>query len=628
MIPESAPMTPPITLRLEPNSVDIQCAPGTLLDEALRSAGIEFAYPCGGNRFCGQCRVTFETGAPAPSPEETKLLSYPEIESGVRLACCAAPDRDAVIRLPGIEEVQIEHILREGIKTDIVVDPEVRKYRCELPPSTLEKPLSDWSRVSACLPEKIRAQARPTLHALQKMPALVQCAAEGGKPVTITLRAERVLDVECGDHAAEHFGVAVDLGTTTIAATLVDMHTGAELAHAGCMNPQRSFGFDLISRIHAVQEAPENLDLLHDRVIESIGGLIARMCAERGIKTDKVVSMALAGNTAMSHLFLRIDPRPLGHAPFAGTLRAGVRLEARDLALPIHPHAPVYVLPCIGGFVGGDIVAGALMANLEKLPGVSVFVDIGTNGEVVVADHGRLFATSCAAGPAFEGGKIRCGMIARDGAVHRVTFDGQDLALETLGGKPPVGICGSGLIEAFARGAETGLIQMNGRLAQPGKTAGTVPEKLALRLRDDGEDGLRIHLANDGGQGEIFISQADVREFQLCKGAVQTAILMVLKEMNLKLEQIDRFLVAGAFGNHLNVGDAIALGLLPGLPLEKIHFIGNSSLEGARCVLLNRYDMQRAEKIAEEAAFVELATRPEFQEHFAMAMMLCPAMDF
>ena len=657
----------PIRLFIEPGSRRIEVERGARLAHALERAGVEFAYPCAASQICGQCRVQFEKGAPPPTPEETGLLSYAEIASGTRLACCAVLTQDAQVRLPVSEILPTEHILNRGVKSDILVDPEVRKYRCVLPPSTLEAPVSDWRRVIHSLPDKVRAEARPTLDVLRKLPDSVACSHARNEPVTLTMRLNRVIEVECGDHTAEHAGVAVDLGTTTIAAALVDMNTGAELAVAGCRNPQRDFGADLISRIHAVQTDPQNLDALHSRAIEAISGLIAGMCRERSIAPETICAMSLAGNTVMSHLFLRIDPRGLGQAPFAGVLRAGVRLEGRDLGLPIHPHAPVYVLPCMGGFVGGDIVAGILMTKLEQQPGISVLVDIGTNGEVVVARAGKLHTTSSAAGPAFEGGKIACGMIARDGAINAVRFDGTDFQFSTLGGTPPLGLCGSGLIEAFARGLATGMIQMNGRMIQPGAVS-ALPPALAARLRTDGEHGLRIVLTQaEGGVGEsgaagngggansmgsmrstgstgsmgsigsirstesiggaveTWISQADVREFQLSKGAIQAAIAMILQEENIALDQIDRFLVAGAFGNNLNTEDAIALGILPDLPRERIFFIGNSSLEGARCVLLNRYERQRAERIAAEAHLVELASRPEFQERFAMSMMLAPA---
>ena len=614
-----------VVLTIEPGARRIELEAGTPFSEALELAGLDFAYPCARAKLCGECRVIFESGAPAPTDEEARLLHFDEIEAGVRLACCACATEDAVVRLPEAREVHTEHVLSAGYKRDVVVEPEVRKFARGLPPSTLEEPLSDWRRVVRALPPELRERARPTLSILRKLPEVVRCAESGDKPVTVTMQRNRVIEVECGDSSHEHYGVAVDLGTTTIAAVLVDMHEGTEIAAAGCMNPQRAFGHDLISRIHAVQTEPANLGAMHEKAIEAIGGLIREMCAERDIALESVRAMSLAGNTAMSHLFLRIDPRGLGQAPFAGALRAGVELEARDLGLPLHPHAPVYVLPCMGGFIGGDIVAGILMTKLEEQPGVSVLVDIGTNGEVVVAREGRLSATSSAAGPSFEGSGISCGMIAADGAIARVAFDGSDLAVATLGDGPARGICGSGLIEAFARSLETGLIDMGGRMRAADATDG-LPPAIAARVRD-GEPDLRLVLTPAAdGQRETFITQGDVRAFQLGKGAVQAAIAMVLDEMGIAVDAIDRFLVAGAFGNHLNVADSMALGLLPDMPREKVFFVGNSSLEGARCVLLNKYERQRAERIAEECGFVELATRPEFQDHFAMAMMLGPAM--
>jgi uncharacterized 2Fe-2S/4Fe-4S cluster protein (DUF4445 family) len=616
-----------ISLTLLPLDRRCEVEVGSRLSDALESQGVEIAYPCAGAHLCGRCKVRFEAGAPAPTEEENALLHYREIEDGVRLACCVVLISDAVVRLFS-EEARTETILNSGVRSEVVIDPEVKKFCCRLPPSTLERPVSDWSRVIQALPEKRRAEARPTLDVLRKLPEVVARAEKSGNCATLTMRDKRVFDVQCGCHENSHFGVAVDLGTTTIAAALVDMKSGAELGAAGCMNPQRAFGYDLISRIHAVQTDPRNLTIMHDKVIEAIGGLIVQMCGERDIPSAEVCAMSLAGNTAMSHLFLRIDPRSLGQAPFAGTLRAGVRMEARDLNIPIHPHAPVYVLPCMGGFVGGDIVAGILMTKLDQQPGVHVLVDIGTNGEVVVARNGEIYTTSSAAGPSFEGGKIHCGMVAGAGAIHQVRHEDGDLRVETIGGKPPRGVCGSGLIEAFARSLETGLLQMNGRITSR-DTADSLPEKLANRLQSpNGKESRILLVPGQHGLGEVYLSQSDVREFQLGKGAVQTAILMALEEVGVGMDKIDSFLVAGAFGNHLNPEDAVAVGLLPDVPLDRFHFVGNSSLEGARCVLLNQYERFRAERIAEKAHFVELATRPEFQDRFAMSMFLGPAMMF
>lgn len=610
-------------IEVRPMNATGEFAPATPLAEVFEQLGIDFAYPCAGARLCGRCRVVFEQGAPAPTSEEKQLLDYEDIEKGIRLACCTALAHDAVVVLPEADEIRMEHVLDKGVKSDIVVDPEVRKFCAELPDSTLENPMSDWLRITHCLPPKIRADARPTLSVLQKLPKVVRCADGNRDRVTVTIRSNRVIEAECGCHADRHYGVAIDLGTTTIAGELVNLNTGEIIRTGGCANPQRALGFDLISRIHAVQSDPQNLKRLHEDAVKAISALVADMYEAQGIDPMTIRAMALAGNTVMSHLFLAIDPTSLGQAPFAGTLRAGVRLEAHDLRLPIHPHAPIYVLPCMGGFVGGDIVAGILMSRLEQQSGVSVLVDIGTNGEVVVAHNGRLSATSSAAGPAFEGGKISCGMVARAGAVNRVDFDGQDFQLGTLNDQKPAGVCGSGLIEAFARSVEAGVLGANGRLVDP-STDGLSPA-LASRIRPS-DDGPRLLLADgSNGQSDIYITQADVREFQLGKAAVQTAIAMVLDQMGIALDQIDRFLVAGAFGNHLNLKDAMTLGLLPELPLDKVFFIGNSSLEGARCVLLNRYERERAERIAEEAEFVELATRPEFQDRFAMSTMLMPA---
>lgn len=617
-----------IQIVFEPAHITVDAVVGEVLSSVLSRVGIEFAYPCAGAHLCGRCRVTFREGAPDPTDEEKRLLAFRHIEAGVRLACCAVLTSDAVVELPVVQASHTEHILTSGVRSDVVVDPEVLKFACSLPESTLEKPLSDWARIVSSLPERLSDLARPTLNVLQKLPEVVRKAEAKDIPLTVMLRLHRVIDVEVGDSTAHQVGVAVDLGTTTISAVLVDMTQGTELVSAGCMNPQRRFGHDLISRIGACGELPENLGKMQEEALWAISGLIKKMCKKINIVSEKICSMALAGNTAMSHLFLKIDPSSLGTAPFAGTLRAGVRLEAQELDIPIHPHAPVYVLPCVGGFVGGDITAGVLVTRLLDLSGVSVMVDIGTNGEVVVARDGQMCATSSAAGPSFEGGRIGCGMIASPGAIDRVDYDGVDLKLSTLDDMPPVGVCGSGLIEFFTRALEVGLIGMNGSITtEESAISQGLSDALIARLNED-LTGRRITLiAAQEGREEIAITQQDVREFQLAKGAIQAAVRMTLDELNITPDQIDRFLVAGAFGAHLNLADAMGVGLLPQMPVERVHFIGNSSLEGARCVLLNRYERQRAELVAGRTKFLDLASKPEFQDRFAMAMFLGPPLD-
>ncbi|MBN1867413.1 DUF4445 domain-containing protein [Candidatus Sumerlaeota bacterium] len=618
-----------VVLTVEPGSRRIEASPGTRLSEAFRAAGVEVAYPCGEAQLCGRCLVRFESGAPRPTPDEERLLSRPDLDKGVRLACCCLVTDDGAVRVENGETDRVEPILDRRVRPDIAVDPEARRFCCTLSPSTLETPLADWPRVAAGLPEDVRSSARPTLDVLRKLPSVVSSAEKSDGRATVTISGDRVIDVVCGNRTDEHLGVAVDVGTTTLVGELVDMRTGEELASASCLNPQREFGLDIISRIHAVQKDPANLERLHRLVVGAIGGLIERMCAERRVASESIVAVALAGNTLMSHLLLSIDPSGLGRVPFAGTIRSGVRIEGRDLGLPVHPNSWVCVLPSIGGFVGGDIVAGMLLTRMKSLDGVSVLVDIGTNGEVAVANQGRLHAASSAAGPAFEGGKISCGMMAAEGAIDRVTFDDGDLRFRTIGDAPPRGVCGSGLIELFARALDAGLIEMNGRIVRrTDPRAQELAPALAARLDEDENGAPRIVLVapSDGREG-VFLTQDDVREFQLAKGAVQAAIRMVLAATEVPVDRIDRFLVAGVFGNHMNMDDAVRLGIVPEMAHSKIAFIGNSSIEGARSVLLSREECRRAEEIARETEFVELAGRPEFQEQFAMSMMLGPAIE-
>ncbi len=416
------------------------------------------------------------------------------------------------------------------------------------------------------------------------------------------------------------YGIAFDIGTTTVVGYLVDLESGKTLACVSGLNPQTVFGGDLISRISFAAEKSTHVKKLHQRIITFINDLSKHACDQAGVKRTEISKITVVGNTCMHHLFLQIDPTPLGKAPYNPVLKAAHHCKSKECGLRLHENAQVYVLPIIAGFVGADTVAMILSAQLSNNPGNTIAVDIGTNAEVVLKSDQGLVACSSPAGPALEGGQIRDGMRAAFGAIDSVSVDG-DIIIHTVGDAPALGICGSGLIDAIAVLLDLGIITESGRLLL--EPAELLPDAITARLRS-GENNIPefvlVSAAKSGNQQDIVLTQLDIRQLQLAKAAILSGVQTLMRHSNLEYDNIDSFLLAGGFGNYINMHNAQRIGLIPYLADGRIHYIANAAGLGAQMALLSDQCRAQAEKIAIDTEHLSLAGLPGFQKMYLEAM--------
>ena len=431
-----------------------------------------------------------------------------------------------------------------------------------------------------------------------------------------------LVDVEPGDTSERLFGIAFDLGTTTVVATLLDLATGTPVAVASLLNPQQPYGADVITRISATMMDPDALGRLTALAHEGLDQLVGEVCADGGVDRREVYEIALAGNATMVHLALGLDPEPLGVAPFVMASRSFDDLVAADLGVAVHPRARAYVFPALGAYVGGDIVAGALASGMDRDRRIRLFIDIGTNCEILLAAGDRLLATAAPAGPAFEGAAIRCGMRAAPGAVEGVKISDEDVLLQVIGDVAPVGLAGSGLVDAVAAMVAAGLVDASGRLVAP--DAPGVPPGLAARLRQVGQERVFVlaFLGDEPGSDTddptrwLYLSQRDIRELQFAKAAIATGWMLLLEEQGLTAADVAQVLLAGSFGSYLSPASAVRIGLVPDVALLRIVSAGNVAGEGAKMALLSLRERAAAQALLEEVHYVELSDRADFNDRF------------
>jgi uncharacterized 2Fe-2S/4Fe-4S cluster protein (DUF4445 family) len=401
--------------------------------------------------------------------------------------------------------------------------------------------------------------------------------------------------------------MAVDIGTTKIAVYLVDMESGKTLASRGLMNPQISYGEDVVTRIYAASRSAENADKLQALLVEALNGTLASLCAEAGVDRCGVVDAVIVGNTAIHHLFLKLPVGQLGLAPYVPALRAAIDVKARDLGLEMAAGAYVHLLPNIAGYVGADHVAMILGTRLQEASGVTLAIDIGTNTEICLNNRGEMASVSCASGPAFEGAHIRHGMRAAPGAIEHLRLSGDQLSIQTIGGEPPAGICGSGLLDAAAQMRLNDVMDSSGRILPHPR----------VRVRENGTK--EFVLAERPGKEDITISQKDIRELQLAKAAIRLGIRALAEGAGIAESEIDEVIIAGAFGTFIDVESAIVIGMLPPLPRERFRQVGNAAGTGARLALVSLRERRKTAEMASRVNYIELAAISEFNQKFAEA---------
>jgi uncharacterized 2Fe-2S/4Fe-4S cluster protein (DUF4445 family) len=513
-------------------------------------------------------------------------------------------------------------LAKTNTAADVPPDPAVRIRYVEMPRPGRGSDEADLARVAEAvrrgIPDCLPLSA--DLAMLRELPGrLRQCDFRG----TVVVADDTLLDFEPGNTEAEGFAVAVDVGTTTVVAVLVELATGTERGVVSRLNPQTSFGDDVVSRILYTQEHADGRDALQSAIVCAIDEMIGQLAEQAGVVRERIYEVTLSGNTTMQQLLLGLDPRCLGEVPFVPVTSQSVLVDAARLGFSIHPRGRAYVLPVIGGFVGGDTVSGILATSLADAPGPTLLVDIGTNGEIVLLADGRLSAASTAAGPAFEGARITHGMRAGVGAIEKVVVDGH-LRVNVIGGTAPVGLCGSALIDATAELLEHRVLTPEGRLLAPDRLPGDVLPFVRERVTSqDGKTAFVLATAEESGTGKpVLLLQRDLRELQLASGAIRAGIRVLLKRAGLTPADLDAVFLAGGFGNFIRRKNAQRIGLLPHeIDRHRICYHGNTSLAGARLVAISREARRMAEDLARRTEHVDLSADPEFRDAFAEAMI-------
>ena len=601
-------------ITFQPSGKAIEVLSGMSLMEAAWMAGINLASACGGNGKCGKCRVIVSNGKVSPpDPRETEVLTEDESREGYRLACRAYAKSDLEIHIPERSLAGEIRLHKEGITGDLEVDPLIDAYHVQLKPATLEDPRADLDRLINELRDisKIESLDADVMAAGQLSPLL----REHGWKVACYTRSGEIIGFAPG--GATPVGVAVDLGTTKIAAYLLDLATGEGLSSIGLLNPQARYGEDVISRLRAAigeQDSSGSYPSELTRVIRrSLGEIIKDLTEKAGVMPIQVADICIVGNTAMTHLLLGLPVRQLVASPYVASINLGIDIKARELGFIASPGAYAHILPGIGGFVGPDHVAMILASGIDRAPGVTLGIDIGTNTEIVIRrpDMPELVSLSCPSGPAFEGAHVTDGMRAARGAIESVMLTGQGVEYRTIGDAPAIGLCGSGIIDAVAELYKWDLIDERGRFA---KGDGRVKQ---------GERGFEFQLVaesdNPGGKG-VVITQKDIDEIQLAKGAIRAGIEALLEETGTSPEMVSEVVIAGAFGSFINLVNAIDINMLPYFPSAQYRQIGNGAGAGVRMVLVSRKERARAQGIAANTRYLELTTYPNFNRQFARGM--------
>lgn len=599
-------------ISFSPGDKSIEILPGTNLLEAASLAGINLASSCGGNGACGQCRVKITKGKTSlPNSQEKRLLIEAELKNGLRLACCVLAEGDLEVSIPKRSLLRGEKLQVEGFVGDIAVDPVVKAYDIHLKAASLDDPRADLDR----LIQELEAISKTSdLHGdISTIKQLSPFLRTHKWHVTCYVRLGEIIGF--APIGASPVGIAIDLGTTKIAAYLLDLVTGEELSSAGALNPQIRFGDDVMSRLHhAVKNAGSMPSELATSVRESIRNIIRDLIERVGVQPAQVADICIVGNTAMTHLLLDLPVRQLSVSPYVASVNKAVDVKARDLNLIAAPGAYVHILPGIGGFVGPDHVAMILSSEIDRAEGITLGIDIGTNTEIVIRrpDMPNLVSLSCPSGPAFEGAHVTDGMRAAEGAIESVSLTEEGATCKTIGDAPAIGLCGSGIIDIVAELYRWSLIDQRGRFNK---------KDARVRQGPRGSEFQLVAPSRDHRQNEIAITQKDIDEILLAKGAIRAGIEALLEVTGTAPEMVAEVIIAGAFGSYINLINAIEIGLFPYMPNARYRQVGNGSGAGARRALISGEERRRAQRIAANTKYLELTTHPNFNRQFAAGLM-------
>ncbi len=599
-----------VQLSFTPSGRDVRVPPGVSVFDAASWNGIAIDSTCGGHGTCKKCKVQVLDGSVPIHRLDVRSFTAEQLDAGWRLACLAQATQDLKVEVPPLTTRPKAATL--GVGRQVILRPAVQKRYVELTEPTLSDQRTDLQRVQDAIED---LELTPDLHVLRRLPHVLR---QADFKVTAVVVDEALIDVEPGDTTQRRFAIAFDLGTTTVVATLVDTATGTPAAVASMLNKQQPFGGDVITRISATMLDPLAADRLRELAQATLAELTGNVLDEAGVEPHEVYEVALAGNATMTALVLGIDPEPIGVAPFVMSTTTLPTLLASDLGLSLHPRARAVLFPALGAYVGGDIVSGMLATGMDRDKRTRLFIDVGTNCEIVLSDGDTIVSTAAPAGPAFEGGAIRCGMRAADGAVEVVRIDEAGVHLEVIGDVEPQGLCGSGLVDVVSELVRAGLLDASGRFVTDERALEIAPQ-VADRLTSIGQERVFVlHRPEPGSPPEesVYLSQRDVRELQFAKGAIATGWTLLLEQLGLEHSDVQQVLLAGSFGSYLSPAAAVRIGLVPKIPVLRIVSAGNVAGEGAKMSLLSVRERAGALALLEEVEYVELSDRADFNDRF------------
>lgn len=594
---------------------ELQCDQGSILMDVLNKNNIYIDAPCGGNCLCGKCKVkVIGENVSLPAQEELKLITQKEKNEGYRLAC--------TVQILGDVEIILEdnrdsaQIMSGGIDRTVSVSPAIRKKVVVLDKPAIQDQRDDLQRLLDALDLECR---QIPLKILQKLPDLIR---DHNCTVTVVYNDKEIISVEGGDTSHLCYGVAVDIGTTTVVTYLVDLNSGKQVDVISELNSQKSFGGDVISRISHTLQQVDGLRQLQEKIVSQINCMIQGIANKNKIDVEHIYSIVLVGNTTMMHLFSGVPPKNIAASPFTPAFTQNMVYHAKDLGLKINDTCLVYLLCCISGYVGADIVAAISASGMMEKDELSLLIDIGTNGEIVLGNKDHITCCSTAAGPAFEGAHIRNGVGGIAGAINTVKLENNQIKYTTISNGNPLGICGSGIVDIVSMLIETGIVDETGRIVDEDEVESELGRALIKNVIElDGMPAFVIAQDTETKNGEpIVITQKDIREVQLAKAAIAAGINTLIKTMGKKVEDISNIYLAGGFGSYIDKKSAVRIGLLPGELENKITVLGNAAGMGAVMALLSEQYYFYSDEIKRLATYVELSTTPEFQDEYVNCM--------
>ena len=599
-------------LNVMPEGKQYDFASGKNLMEIMLDAGLFIDNACGGKGLCGKCRVKITEGDAGEAGEtERGILKAEELGQGVRLACLAYPVSDITIEL--LQKEKKHDVLASGYMPDFEFEPDIVKV-----PVTIHKPtLADQTPFENQIIDQVGAASivghdGATGYLGFDYTALREHSMLPGE-YTAVIHDGKVIALEPGDTTGSLYGVAIDIGTTTVVCSLVDMLTGEELGHASEINAQKFFGLDVLTRITYEIENPEDgREKLQKAIVGSINKMVKSICDKNGVTQDQIYEVSVGANCTMMHMLMGVDARPIGKAPFAPVFARAKDVKASDIGLKAAPGARLYCLPSVSAYIGADIVAGAYVCDLRNRKGNVMFIDIGTNGEIVLAADGKLMSCSCAAGPALEGMNISSGMRAAEGAIEDIHINEDGIDIKVIGDCEPAGICGSGILTVTKELLRTGIVRKTGAFVKADKFDAEDYRSKYIAVSEDGKRSFRM---TEGGDGTdpLYITQGDVRQVQLAKGAILSGFMALLKKAGIGMADIDKVLIAGQFGAHLPAESITGTGILPFEVEDRIEYVGNTSKTGAYMALMSGKVKRQMEALAHDMDYLELGATDNYE---------------